>query len=213
MCISYAKLARATPTLGLASAVYSFRITQKESFQVGGVPSSGPCSKRGSAALNSCCDYSERNVLVGGSAGQGDRGDFTKSFLGQAAKACPCVSAARQPCFPGHIPTAVCAISCTALPILSSHGFLIVSPAAVQTSHSCSVYLECLLPVSPPFLQTDFWMVTLDAIHPETTRNLPAEKHPGFIACCNEGERSLGTVSVSVRGCQEGLSRFGLVFV
>lgn len=72
--------------------------------------------------------------------------------------------------------------------------------------------------LTPPFihspLKSYLLVITVNALHPKTARNLPAVEHAGFIACCSEGEHTpRGTVCFSVWGCQEGLTGFGLVFI
>lgn len=97
---------------------------------------------------------------------------------------------------------------------------VIFSPQSLCIGYS--ICLECSFPTSPrgyplislsPF-QSYLLVNTVSALHPKTTRNLPAVERVGFIACCNEGEHPpWGTVRFSVWGWQKGLTAFGLVFV
>lgn len=89
--------------------------------------------------------------------------------------------------------------------------------AALQTyqsfSHTRAFASPFCLPMSP-LIQTEFYTTIVCVLHLETTRNLPAEKHTGFIACCNEGEHSLehcGCLSKEVS--RKGLAGLDLFFV
>lgn len=82
---------------------------------------------------------------------------------------------------------------------------VIFSPQSLCIGYS--ICLECSFPTSPrgypliplsPF-QSYLLVNTVSALHPKTTRNLPAVERVGFIACCNEGEHPpWGTVRFSV---------------